>query len=141
LESELASLPGIYVERKTVSVAVHYRQAGPRAAAAARRAVLDGLRTNRNRVHLLEGKKVLELLPAGSRSKGHAVNRLRAQWAPRQPILYLGDDVTDESVFCRLRRGDIGIHVGENSRSRADYRVGSPEGAARFLERLAEVLK
>jgi trehalose-phosphatase len=141
LEERLASLPGICVERKTMSVAVHYRQAGPRAATAARRAVLEALRTTRRDVRLLEGKKVLELLPAGSGSKGHAVTRLRAQWAPRRPLIYLGDDVTDESVFRRLRRGDIGIHVGENSRSWADYRVRSPEGAARFLERLAEVLK
>jgi hypothetical protein len=44
-------------------------------------------------------------------------------------------------VFRRLRRGDIGIHVGMNSASRAEYRVSSPAGAARFLERLYEVLK
>ncbi len=144
LEKELASLPGIHVERNTVSVAVHYRQAGPRAAAQARRAVLGELKRSRSALRLLEGKKVLELLPAGSRSKGHTVEALLARraWngAGRRLLIYLGDDVTDESVFRRLRRGDIGIHVGNNPRSLAAFRVSSPAGVARFLERLLEVL-
>ncbi len=141
LEKELASVPGIFVERKTVSVAVHYRQATPIAAARARRIVLAAADEQRRNVRLLEGKKLLELLPGGSRNKGYAVARLRARWAPRRPLLYLGDDVTDESVFRRLRGGDLGIHVGENTHSRAAFRVRSPEGAARFLERLYEVLR
>ncbi|MGH9787716.1 MAG: trehalose-phosphatase, partial [Candidatus Acidiferrales bacterium] len=144
LEKELASLRGVFVERKTVSVAVHYRQARPKAAAQARRAVLAVLKENRGALRLLEGKKVLELLSAGSRSKGHTVEALLARRAwngdERRPLIYLGDDLTDESVFRRLWRGDIGIHVGTNLRSRAGYRVSSPAGVARFLERLLEVL-
>lgn len=144
LEKELAALPGVYVERKTVSVAVHYRQAKPRAAAQARRIVFQALKKSRGALRLLEGKKVFELLPAGSRSKGHSVEALLARRAwngnGRQPLIYLGDDLTDESVFRRLRPGDIGIHVGNNLRSRAGYRVSSPAGVARFLERLREVL-
>ena len=144
LKKELASLPGVHVERKTVSVAMHYRQAGPKAAAQARRAVLDALKKSRGTLRLLEGKKVLELLPAGSRSKGHTVEALLARRAwngnRRRPLIYLGDDVTDESVFRRLRRGDSGLHVGDNRRSRAASRVSSPAGVARFLERLLEVL-
>lgn len=144
LEKELASLAGIHVERKTVSVAVHYRQATPTAAAQARRTVLAVLKENRGVLRLLEGKKVLELLPAGSRSKGHTVEGLLARRAwngnGRRPLIYLGDDVTDESVFRRLGRGDIGIHVGNNLHSRAEYRISSPGGVARFLERLLEVL-
>ena len=144
LKKELASLPGVLVERKTVSVAVHYRQAGPKAAAQVRRAVLKELKESRGALRLLEGKKVLELLPAGSRSKGHTVEALLARRAwngdARRALIYLGDDVTDESVFRRLRRGDIGIHVGNNPRSGAAFRVSSPAGVARFLERLLEVL-
>lgn len=144
LEKELAPLRGVIVERKTVSVAVHYRQATPTAAAQARRTVLAVLKKTRGPLRLLEGKKVLELLPGGSRSKGHTVEALLARRAwnrnGRRPLIYLGDDLTDESVFRRLRRGDIGIHVGKDFRSRADYRVSSPAGVARFLERLLEVL-
>ena len=144
LGKELAPLPGVLVERKTVSVAVHYRRAGPNAAAQARRVVLDALKKSRGALRLLEGKKVLELLPAGSRSKGHTVEALLARRAwngnGRRPLIYLGDDLTDESVFRRLRPGDIGVHVGTNLRSRAGYRVSSPAGVARFLERLLEVL-
>jgi len=144
LEKDLASRSGVRVERKTVSVAVHYRRARPHAAAQARRAVLAAWKKHRRALRLLEGKKLLELLPAGSRSKGHTVEALlsRRAWAGSggRPLIYLGDDVTDESVFRRLRRGDVGIHVGANLRSRAQYRVSSPAGVARFLERLLEVL-
>jgi trehalose-phosphatase len=141
LEKALASLPGIYVERKTVSVAIHYRRATPGEATEARRSVVEMAKPYRKQVRLLEGKKMVELLPAGSRSKGAAVARLRARWAPRRPLIYLGDDVTDETVFRRLRKGDIGIHVGDNSTTQAGYRVRSTRGAAQFLERLHEVLK
>ncbi len=144
LAIHLATLPGIYVERKPASVAVHYRNAAPRSAAHARHAVWHTLRRNGKRLRLLSGKKVWELLPAGDVDKGEAVLRLGrtpdSASRPRPLILYLGDDTTDESVFRRLRSSDLGIHVG-NGPTRARYRLRSPADVARFLNRLWEVLR
>lgn len=141
LEAKLKRLPGIYVERKTASVAVHYRNAPAHAAERARHLVSWAAKNSPLPVRLLEGKKVLELLPPGAMDKGRAVIGLaRRIGAGRRPlVVYLGDDVTDESVFQRLGADDLGIHIGRNERSRASYRLNSPAEARRFLARLAKV--
>ena len=144
LRARLSHWLGVYVECKTVSVAVHYRNAAPDAAASARRAVQSIVRKRARGFRVLEGKKVREILPPGRASKGRAVFEVLAKMArkrDRYPLLYLGDDVTDETVFQRLRQSDIGIHVGGGTRTRARYRLDSPAEAARFLARLAEAMK
>lgn len=138
LQANLARLPGIFVERKTVSVAVHYRNASARTAARARRRVRRAAERLPYRVRLLEGRKVIEVLPPGRMDKGRAVLELAARGG-RPRLIYLGDDVTDESVFRRLAAGDIGVHVGEKDRSRAHYRLRSPSEVRELLNRLAKV--
>lgn len=138
LERLVGRLPGIYVEHKTVSVAVHFRNASAPVAGKARRLVRRWAK-NSSPVRLLQGKKVLELLPPGEEDKGLAVRRLAARLGhPR--LIYLGDDVTDESAFRRLKASDVGIHVGTNTASRARYRLRSPDEVRRLLERVAELL-
>lgn len=145
VRERMARCPGVYVECKPASVAVHYRNVRAAVAARARRAVKRILRELPSGFRLLEGKKVREILPPGNTSKGQAVRHVLAQLtakAGRRPrLLYLGDDRTDETVFARLRRGDIGIHVGRSRRTRAGYRLDSPAEAGRFLQRLAEELE
>ena len=51
-------------------------------------------------------------------------------------MVFLGDDVTDEKAFARLRDGDVGVKVGPGP-SAAQYRVGSPEDVAEALAYLA----
>ena len=140
---ELGRLSGIFVERKAVSVAVHYRNAVLAVARRARRLVRDAARNSRHSLRVLEGRKVIELLPPGRASKGRAVlamaDRLRHHGA-RPLVIYLGDDVTDESVFRRLRPTDLGIHVGQSETSAARYRLRSPAEVTRFLRRLEEAL-
>ena len=144
LETRLGRLPGIFVERKAVSVAVHYRNAVLAVALRARRLVREAARNSRHSLRVLEGLKVIELLPPGRASKGRAVlamaDRLRHR-GKRPLVIYLGDDVTDESVFRRLRPTDLGIHVGQNEASAARYRLRSPAEVTRWLRRLEEALQ
>lgn len=145
LRRKLSRLPGIYVEWKPVSVAVHYRAATPEAARKARREVERDLRNQARGFRLLKGKKMREILPPGKTSKGQAVFAVLARLTRRRKLrpllLYLGDDVTDETVFQRLRPRDIGIHVGGRARTRARYHLDSPAEVVRFLSRLAEAMK
>jgi len=121
---------GATVEVKPSSVTFHYRhltdeQSEP---------FLDRIRewaSSREEIRLLEGKKVVELTTATS-NKGDAIKEL----AGDRPIVYLGDDVTDETVFEILGPGDVGIKVGEGSTS-ASHRVEDVDEVVRILEKIA----
>lgn len=104
---------GIDAEDKGYSVALHYRNA-PKQAERLRRHIA-GVRAkfaNEN-TELLLGKAMFEVKRAGI-NKGEAVRALMSQppFAGRMPV-FLGDDVTDESVFAVLPELDgKGFGVG-----------------------------
>jgi len=67
-------------------------------------------------------------------SKGAAIDTLRGRLGA-DAVLFVGDDVTDETAFTRLRPGDVGVKVGEGDTA-AEYRVGTPEDVTELLETL-----
>jgi trehalose 6-phosphate phosphatase len=95
LRELLAASPGIRVEEKSVSVAVHWRQAPDHAAAAeeVRRAtarIADNLG-----LRLEPGKLVEELRPPIDVDKGSAVAALLAEHGELSAFAYAGDDLGD----------------------------------------------
>lgn len=130
-----ADHPGFIVEEKPASVAFHYRNADPDAAAPTLDAVRSGPAA-RPGVHTKEGKMVVELAVVET-SKGTAIDRLRAQ-VSADGLLFAGDDVTDEDGFAHLTQHDIGIKVGPGD-TRATHRVDDTAAFARTLETLAEL--
>lgn len=124
-----ADRPGVAVETKPVSVALHVRNADPADGEAALREAraAAGAWT----AQLTEGKAVLEFAVI-STDKGEAVDILREQH-DASAVVFLGDDVTDEKAFRRLRGADVGIKVGDGE-TLAGYRIESPDDVARALE-------
>jgi trehalose 6-phosphate phosphatase len=121
--------PGARLEGKPAGIVVHVRGADP---AVAER-VLDATRTGPARlpgVEATEGKAVVEMSVLQV-SKGAAIDTLRDSAA----VLFVGDDVTDETAFVRLRPGDVGIKVGDGDTA-AGYRVDAPEDVTAVLEQL-----
>lgn len=130
VEEVAAGSEGTTVERKMRSVAFHYRNTDPAIA----ESLLDRIRAwaaDRPDIAVLEGKKVVELSTA-SKNKGDAI----ADLADGRPVIYLGDDTTDETVFATLRDGDVGIKVGAGP-TKAHYRIEDIAGVVRILERIA----
>ena len=110
LESEV---PGVEVEAKTLSLSVHYRRAAtPEVGAVVRRAVEDVARGH-DGLRIGEGKMVCELRPAIDWDKGKAALWLYESLRPRigseAPVVFIGDDVTDEDAFVAIR--DIGLGI------------------------------
>jgi len=134
--AELAQrYPGVRVEDKGTSLALHTRQAAredARAAAAAYRAAARPVPG----FHLLAGKEVLELRPDGV-DKGVAVRRLQRH-AGSETTLYVGDDTTDEDAFAALATGPGAAATGVTVRV-AEGDLGAPTRAAFVLQRQAEV--
>lgn len=126
-----AEFPGVTIEVKPASVALHVRNAEPADADAAltkARAAAEG-----RAVQVTAGKAVLEFAVIDT-DKGRAVDVLRERHAA-SAVVYLGDDVTDEKAFRRLRGTDVGVKVGPGE-TLATYRVDSPEDVAAALSLL-----
>ncbi len=125
--------PGVTVETKPASVALHIRNASPsdgdtalkmaRAASASWDA------------HTTEGKAVLEFAVITT-DKGEAVDIMREQ-NHATAVVFLGDDVTDEKAFRRLREADVGVKVGPGP-SLAAFRVDTPDDVAAVLAYLLD---
>jgi trehalose-phosphatase len=141
LRPRLARIPGIRIEVKHTSVAVHYRTASPAAARRAEEVVSRALEREPD-LRLLSGKKVWELLPGEEVDKGTAVHRLLDEiHAPANRfVVYLGDDTTDESVFRKLRDG-VTIVVGRRANTAARYYLRSMGEVREFLRRWLETVE
>lgn len=126
-----ASRPGVTVEPKPASVALHVRNASEADGADA----LDAARTAAREwdAELTEGKAVLEFAVI-STDKGEAIDIVRDR-DDATAVVYFGDDVTDEKAFRRMRDDDVAVKVGPGD-TLAGYRVESPEDVASALEYL-----
>lgn len=131
----LAALPGIWIEDKDLSFAVHYRGASRAVVKAASEILLQLLAPLRHCLHLLNGAKVWEVLPKDIRGKGAVVTSLRRQLQPDIPVIYVGDDETDESAFAALAN-QITVRVGRKRGTHARFYVRNPASVLGFLVRL-----
>jgi len=129
------------VERKRLSVSLHYRDAADEAAA---REFLEDVAERARAAGLVPrfGRKVLELRPPVAANKGTAVRRLLERAGLRR-ALYAGDDTTDLDAFAALDGLDLGVRVAVTSsegppglRDAADVVVDSPEELLDLLRQL-----
>lgn len=135
LQSLVDANPGLILERKQVSVALHFRQR-PELAEACKDAVAEAVVGNAGLV-ILPGKMVFELKPAGI-DKGVAVRAFldEAPFRGRVPV-YMGDDVTDEHAFALVNElGGISIKI-DGGDTVAQYRTDR-EGLFTWLSSLVE---
>lgn len=122
---------GLRLERKGMAVALHYREA-PELQALCEQAMAE-VQAAHAALHVLHGKKVLELLPRGV-SKGHAIEAFMAEppFAARHPV-FVGDDVTDEAGFAFVRQhGGSAVKVGPGETA-AQQRLEGPADVRRWL--------
>jgi trehalose 6-phosphate phosphatase len=144
LRTELGGVPGVSVEPKRASVAVHFRLA---AAEDARRVqeLVDRLLAERpGELKVTPGKKVLEVQPRLDWDKGAAVGYLLevlGLTGDDVVPIYLGDDVTDEDAFRVLRGRGVGVYVGDQAElgreTAAAFTVDAPDQVRELLEGLA----
>lgn len=139
LEESTRGLPGVFVEDKGASVALHFREADP----AGQRAAVEIFEAaakphvDRDQLRVMRGSRVLELLPNIDWNKGHAamwiVDRLR-QHDGDAFVIYIGDDVTDQDAFRAVESG--GLPIAASDRVTAKERLDGPVAVERFLAAL-----
>ncbi|MGH9704953.1 MAG: trehalose-phosphatase [Candidatus Acidiferrales bacterium] len=135
LARQLAGVPGIRLEPKDATIAVHYRGAPSRSLYLAREGIRRVLKCHPE-VSILPGKKVWELLPDSTTDKWTAISLILCRERKRNSTgtwlsIYLGDDATDELVFQKME--GISIAVGRKHSTSARYFLRSPAEVSKFL--------
>lgn len=109
LTDAIAPIPLAFVEDKGLTLSVHFRLS-PRDLLHELHAIVHRVVDPLPGVHLTHGKQVIEVRPNVDWNKGKAVLFLLDQMRPHAgaPVLYLGDDRTDEDAFHALRDSGAG---------------------------------
>lgn len=140
LLEEIAAIPGVEVEDKRWSVAVHFRNASPRSFRR-RTSLLEGLRS-RTGIKVHRGPEVLEVQLARGGGKSAGVRRLcrLVEWDPsRDGIVYAGDDENDAlAMRWVLRKGGTAICVGDRVHVPGAHSLEGPAALALAVRRLAD---
>ncbi|MBA7617058.1 Trehalose-phosphate phosphatase [subsurface metagenome] len=146
--ARLASIGGVIVEDKGLSLSIHYRLVKESdeqiVAEVFHQITSPRLRDGSIRVSL--GKKVWEVRPPIDWHKGKAVETIMKEIktvlrGEGGLVIYLGDDTTDEDFFRIIHRPQgWSIFVGpENPASNAEYFLKSTSEVETFLSRLPEL--
>ncbi|WP_040595129.1 trehalose-phosphatase [Timonella senegalensis] len=129
------SARGAWLENKSTSVVLHTRLAGES----------DSARIAAELLAYCEGKPVFAMsghdvveVSVIKVSKGNAVAQLRADLGA-SAVFYMGDDVTDETVFRVLDGPDLAVKVGPGVTA-AGERVQDPDEASLLLEVIADMV-
>ncbi|HEY7127852.1 MAG TPA: trehalose-phosphatase [Ktedonobacterales bacterium] len=147
LRTELGNVPGVLLEPKMRSVAIHFRLVAEAQRPRVKEVVDAILREHPKDLKVTPGKMVYEIQPNLDWNKGQAVlYLLKALDLDRDDVvpLYLGDDITDEDAFHALGGRGISIFVGSaddpetaNRTTAADYVLKSVGEVEAFLHQLA----
>lgn len=144
LRLHVGSIPGIQIESKGLTLALHWRNAEPSAMPRVSAAIERVRRLNRLR--LLSGKQAAEIIPDVGWTKGESVLWIRDHVFAGGPVedvvtLYVGDDSTDELAFAKLAAQAITVRVGEQPHTAAAYRLAGVGDVHRLLAALARELE
>lgn len=134
LADAAARHPGLLVEDKGRSLALHYRRA-PRLAGYAHRLARAAATRLGPAYAVQSGKRVVEIRPTG-RDKGKAILAFMRErpFKGRTPV-FLGDDATDEHGFAMINRlGGHSVKVGTGPTA-ARWRLRSVAAVRGWLER------
>ncbi|MGD9014464.1 MAG: trehalose-phosphatase [Candidatus Omnitrophota bacterium] len=139
ISKKLAGIPGLLIEEKKFSVAVHYRLVKEQQISKIRDCVGQVIGNNHS-LRLMSGKKVFEILPNIDWDKGRAVRwvmqALGLSWSDVS-VVYIGDDTTDEDAFRVVRTRGTGILVSaEPKESAADFQLSSTEQVKRLFDEI-----
>ena len=141
LRDSLSEIRGADVERKTFSIAVHYRRVAEKDVEKIED-IIDEIVGRQHKLSKRRGKKVFEIHPRADWDKGSAVEWLLAHTRLGENnalALYLGDDLTDEDAFGALSGTGVCFAVrGDRRTTLADYALEDTDDVRRFVDWLGE---
>lgn len=129
---------GVVVEDKGLSIALHYRLAGDRAAA--QQAIEALVAQLPEGLKVFGGKMVVNIVAAWARDKADAVAEL-VHASGATAAVFIGDDVNDEPVFARREPRWLTVRVGQDDPgSAASWFLDGPADLPRLLDQMLHAL-
>jgi trehalose 6-phosphate phosphatase len=128
--------PGVVLEDKGLTLAIHYRQA-PQQERAVKDLAHRLVDRFADRLQIQNGKMVVELRPHGA-DKGTAIEKFMTEppFTGRVPV-FVGDDATDEPAFAAVNRlRGVSVHVGGIGSTAARYSLPTVGDVRRWLQQL-----
>jgi len=125
--------PGLEIEDKDLSLAIHYRRC--RSRKQMKKEIFDLLPELDPVPRILPGKCVVNLIPSGTPHKGIALLDLMER-ARVQSAFYIGDDDTDEDVFSVPDNRVFTVRVGRKHSSSAKYFIKGQSEVNQILKAL-----
>jgi len=129
---------GVFLEDKTYSLAIHYRNS--RNKKSDRLALFKKIEKLDPSPRVVLGKCVFNLIPPGAPHKGVALLELMMR-LDLKCALYIGDDDTDEDVFSLPDARIISVRVGQKSSSQAQYFIKRQNEVSRMLRNILKLVK
>ena len=131
--------PGILVEDKGYSLALHYRLAPQKEELIRAEVARICAQFPADSIEILPGKLVVEIKPAGfNKATGVRLLMSYPPFAGRHPI-FIGDDTTDECVFEIMPELDgLAISVGRKVPGVTSY-FDTPDSVRAWLERIVQI--
>ncbi len=131
------SIPGVQVEDKGQTIAVHYRRA-PHVSPILKPRMMNLVASSGMELELIHGRKVFEVRDARV-SKGTAVRDFMRMppFLGRLPV-FIGDDITDEDGFAAVESmGGTALPVGRIHKPRRETAFEGPKEVRAWLNDLA----
>ena len=133
------ALAGCWIEDKTFSLSIHFRQAAGSSETILGTLIRSAIADCKTRMKILKGKKVFDIIPALGWDKGRAVKHVLSRSSRFDTIFCFGDDTTDEYMFAAVGRRALSVSVGSRIGSKASYHVDSTKAVIQVLRSLNRV--
>jgi trehalose 6-phosphate phosphatase len=128
--------PGIFIENKTYSLSIHYRNCLK--PALTKKKLLRMIEKFSPRPQVILGKSVINLLGPSAPHKGEALLNLLSGF---DAVFFIGDDETDEKVFALSHEKIFSVRVGKVESSKASYYILRQSQINQLLHSLIKLKK
>ncbi len=133
--------PGAWVEHKRYGFTVHYRGVAPAQSKEAHARILSFLERWANQLRIGEAPLGVEVVLAGTWTKGDAVRKILSHVGEPAFVFYAGDAANDIDAFEAVTaRGGITVGVGPTAPLSAAAHVAHPETLVEWLDGVLHAL-
>ncbi len=138
ISEAVKSMDGVWIENKTYSLALHYRNSKDKRGT--RMALLDLSAGISPSPRIVLGKYVVNLIMPGAPHKGVALLEIMLKSGCRAAV-YFGDDDNDEDVFRLSEENLLTVRIGESNDISAMFALDSQETMDSVLKKILEFVK